>query len=180
VEGVVSNKTLFALEKSFAENVSKMMNFEVFGIGKGCSKSWNCLYKDYLILDVLYKYKTKCLNFCVPFDTIQYNGVFYLVIDNLDFIAQIGDEVSVDSESFDFLDVDYVIQNLSQGIDIEEGLYSYTLGLGYSTRFFIVDLGNTLTDITTGYVSLTESIKLSFDDRELSQEDLDCLIKKIC
>lgn len=179
MEGVVSNKTLFALEKSFAENVSKMMNFEVFGIGKGCSKSWNCLYKDYLILDVLHKYKKKCSNFCVKFDVVTYETNFYLVVDDINFTAQIGDSLSVDSESLDFLSVNYDIEDLSQNLDIDSGLYAYLLGLGYSSQVFLVDLGNTLTELTTGYVSLTNSIELSFDDRELTQEDLDCLINKI-
>lgn len=179
MEGVVSNKTLWALKKSFAEDVANLEHSEIFGIGSN-DKKWNCLYSEYLIIDVLESYKKKCYNFCVKFDVVTYSGAFYLVIDNIDFTAQIGDNVSVDSESLDFLSVSYEIQDIRQTPNINAGLYSHLTGLGYSNQVFLVDLGNTLTEETTGYMSLTNSIELSFDDRELTQEDLNCLIEKIC
>lgn len=178
MEGVVSNKTLWGLRTSFAKSVAEMEHSEVFGIG--CGEKWDCLFKDFLIIDVLKTYKKKCYNFCVKFDVITYNTGFYLVIDNINFTAVAGDSIQTDSESLDFLSSTYTIQTISQFPDINAGLYSQLLGLGYSTQAFVVDLGNTLTEETTGYMSLENDIQLSNDNRELTQEDLDCLIDKIC
>jgi len=139
------------------------------------------LYKEFLIIDVLETYKKKCYNFCVKFDVIQYNTGYYLVVDNIDFTAEIDESLSVNSESLDFLSVNYIVSNVSQTPNINAGLYSHLLGLGYSLQVFVVELtGVTLTEESTGYLSLTNQVELSFDDRELTQEDLDFLIEKIC
>ena len=50
---VVSRKKLWGLKKTFARNVAAMHREEIFGI-KNCEGiSWDCLIKDFLIIETL-------------------------------------------------------------------------------------------------------------------------------
>lgn len=53
MEGAVNKRKLWSLKKTFAHNVAAMHREEVFGI-KNCEGiSWECLYKDFLIIESL-------------------------------------------------------------------------------------------------------------------------------
>jgi len=192
VEGVVSNRLLWNLKKDFATKVSEMGIEEIFGIKGNSESSWNCLYRQFLIIDVLGRYKAKCVNFNVKYDVVLRTTViiiepfgpvtqyaYLFVVDDVDFTAVTGDElvVSIEDGYFQTQTISYV----SKYPDINAGLYSFLTGLGYSSDLSIVSFTDvTYSEESTGTISLYSNHEISFDQRELMQEDLDCLIEKIC
>lgn len=50
---VVSNKKLWSLKKKFAKNVAAMHRHEVYGLKPCGDISWECLFKDYMIINTL-------------------------------------------------------------------------------------------------------------------------------
>lgn len=179
MQGVVSNKTMRGLKKSFAESVVDLHDSEVFGIG--CNDLWDCLLKDYLILDVLEGYKKKCYDPCCDFTTLEYNSVFYFIIDKCVFDLEVGDVVNVSTQSNELSDiVDYTISEILQYPDIEQGLQDEITNQGYTLSAYVISLdGVSLTASATGEMFLATPKELTFDDRELDNEDICCLIEKI-
>ncbi len=57
----VSNKKLREMKRMFSENVASMHNEEVFGI-KRSGVSWECLYRDFLIIETLECHTTEVLS----------------------------------------------------------------------------------------------------------------------
>ncbi len=49
----VSDKKLLGLKKTFAKNVASMHNEEIFGSPNCDGISWECLIKDFMILEML-------------------------------------------------------------------------------------------------------------------------------
>lgn len=179
---VVNKIQLWKLKSCFASHVSQMLKKEVYGMPSSSGCSWEKLYKAYLIIETLERYKAKCQNFCCTYGTFEYNGNYYFVVDNcFNNTINIGDSLSITSESEDFIDVDYSVTDARVYPDINAGLYSAMLGAGFSQSATIVTLdGVTITEVSEGNVSLTNSIPLTIDNNELTQEDIDCLIGKLC
>jgi hypothetical protein len=182
VQAVVNKTQLWKLKTSFASTVSKMLMHEVYGKPTSVCCSWEKLYQDYLIIEILEKYKQKCQNFCCDYGTFLYNGNYYFVVDNcFGNEISVGDYLTVTSDSEDFIDVDYEVTDVRVFPDINAGLYSAMLGAGFSTTAMIVTLsGVTITEVSEGKVSLRDSVVIDDDNMELTQEDIDCLIKKLC
>jgi len=179
VEGVVSSRLLWNLRKDFATAVSDMSVGEIFGIKGNNNSSWDCLCRQFLIIDVLSRYKQKCVDFNVNYAVIEYDSSFVFIVDDTDFTAVNGDilKVSIEDGYFQAQTIDSVTKNP----DIETGLYAFLLGLGYSDNIAVISFTNTTySAASTGTASLYSNYEISFDQRELTQEDLDCLIEKIC
>jgi len=183
VGAVVSNKEMFKLKKAFAKNVTAMHDPEVFGIG--CNKSWNCLLKDYVILDVLETYKKKCYNPCFDFETVTFlsegTGIF-LVVDDFNFDLVVGDELDIVSESLELLDTStYTITSITPYSEMSDEDKTAIDDALLSQNSFKIELNiGELVSETEGSFSLTTPKEIIFEDRELLQEDINCLIEKTC
>jgi len=187
VGAIVSNKEMFKLKKAFAKNVTAMHDSEVFGMGS--DNSWNCLFKDYVILDVLETYKKKCYNPCFEFTVL---GTFRdnagtgieIVIDDFSFDLVVGDILNIISESLELLDtVDYEIESVEYYADMHNSDKNVIISNGFSqnsVKITLMGFDNLTDEGATGNLFLKTPKEIIFEDRELLQEDINCLIEKTC
>jgi hypothetical protein len=164
-----------------------MHDAEVFGIG--CNDKWNCLMKDYVIIDVLETYKKKCYNPCFNFTVTNLgSGDYTFIVDNFNFDLVVGDEITFVSESLELLDTDEFVISSIYRFGSNEETDAYLIENGYSENsviLYIKKVGEEffyfVTDADTiGSFSLVTPKEIVNDDRELLQEDINCLTGKIC
>jgi hypothetical protein len=187
VGAVVNNRVLFRKKREYAKSIADMHDAEVFGIG--CNDKWNCLMKDYVIIDVLETYKKKCYNPCFDFTVTNLGeGLYTVAVDCFGFDLVVGDEITFVSESLELLDTDiYTIDFLFSFSQFEEGIQEFLLENGYSENtvvLFLKDSDGADKVVNEGDVigsfSLVTPKEIVNDDRELLQEDINCLTGKIC
>lgn len=58
---VVNNQKLWGLKKAFYKNVAAMHREEVFGVANCNGLSWECIFKDYMILQMATCHTTEVL-----------------------------------------------------------------------------------------------------------------------
>jgi hypothetical protein len=175
---------MFSLKKAFAKNIASMHDSEIFGI-KG-KKDWWCLFKDYVILDVLENYKKKCYDPCFDFVSISYtiglDDYIALVVDDFKFDLEVGDNLRIIEETAQLSDiVEYEIESLTTYSEMGEEQVEAIDNAGLSQNSVIIFLvGITIVSEISGNMELFTPKQLVINDSELVQEDINCLTGKFC